>query len=124
MKQLQANHLRFFVQPLGIMDSAFDVDLASGSFIRYPGTRNKDGIQNGKLSEKDLGVLTNLIKSKEFQKLPEQQSGALGLDGCNYFVEVELQEHYLWRLRWEPDEPSIKRIGKILKDAVTTKVGD
>ena len=121
LKPLQPGHLRFFIQPLGIIDSAFDVDLKSGGFVRYPGTHDKEGIQNGQLSEQSRAALIALLASKKFQGMPELESKPAGLDGKNFFVEVDWQQRYLWRLRWEPEDSSFKKIEKLLKDTVTTK---
>ena len=121
LKPLQPDHLRFFIQPLGIIHSVFDVDLKSGAFVRYPGTHDKEGIQKGQLSERSRASLIALLASKQFQEMPELDSKPAGLDGKNLFVEVDWQQRYLWRLRWEPEDSSFKKIEKLLKDTVTTK---
>ena len=115
MVPLLENHLRFFVQPVGIIDSAFDVDLVSGAVTRYPGTHDKTGAKKQTLDAAKLKALNALVSGKTFQQVPERIEGKAGLDGCSYFIEVELAGKYLWRLRWEPDEPVFKRIEKLLK---------
>src|SRR5258708_1827822 len=93
MKPLLPDHLRFFIQPLGIIDSLLDVDLKSGAFTRNRGTHDKEGIQKGKLSERNRVSLIALLQSKNFQEMPGQESKISGLDGCNYFVETDWSQH-------------------------------
>ena len=113
LKPLQPNHVRLFVQPVGIISSAFDVDLESGALTRYPGTHDKQGIRKSVLDAASLKAVREAVTSEAFRNLPEQSSKA-GLDGTSYLIEVDREKKYLWRLRWQPDEPVFQMLAKLL----------
>ena len=115
LKPLQPNHVRLFVQPMGIISSAFDVDLESGALTRYPGTHDKPGIRKSVLDAASLKVVRETLTSEAFRNFPEQSSKA-GLDGCSYLIEVDREKKYLWRLRWQPDEPVFQMLDKLFRE--------
>ena len=117
LKPLSKNHMRFFVQPMGIVSQAIDVNLVSGDFISYPGTHDKEQPKTNSINSKDLSELCNMLVSKEFLDIPSINR-KMGMDGSSLVIEVDFNDSYKWISHWSADDKnlleSVNKINEIV----------
>jgi hypothetical protein len=114
MQALRTNHLRFFVQPQGIVTEAIDVNLVTGDSIIYPGSNNRGSLREMTISSSDVKEIRNMLTSKEFLSIP-QQNNKVGADGFSYFIELDIDGSYLWKSHWETDDKNYINAINLLK---------
>jgi hypothetical protein len=114
MQALRTNHMRFIVQPRGIVTEAIDVNLVTGDSIIYPGSNNRGSPREMTISSSDVKEIGNMLTSNEFLSIPQQKT-MTGADGTSYFIEVDIDGSYLWKCHWETDDPNYINIIEKLK---------
>jgi hypothetical protein len=117
LKPLEKNHMRFFTQPMGYVSEAIDVNLTSGNFITYPGTRDTGQPLTNTIDSKGLTELRKIFTSKDFLDIPSQNR-KMGADGVSLVIEVDINDSYKWICHWSADDKnlldSILKLGDIV----------
>jgi len=114
-QRIRPNTARLLLQPDGIISAAYEVRFASGDVCVYPGTHDKNEKWTFPLSEKAKNNLRNTLNSQGFRKIPERNQKT-GADGISYFIEADIDGYYRWLLHWEPEDPLIESVFKIIHD--------
>ncbi len=109
LKPLEPNHLRFFVQPAGIVSEVLDIDLMTGEQIHYPGTHSKETPRKTIMASNELSALKKVLESETFTDI-SQENDKFGMDGISYLVEVHMNGSYHWKLHWSPDDENLKKV--------------
>jgi hypothetical protein len=117
LKPLEKNHLRFFVQPMGYVQGAIDVNLVSGNFISYPGTRDTSKPLTNTINYRGLTELRAIFTSKDFLDIPSQNK-KVGADGSSLVIEVDINDSYKWICHWSADDKNLLDSIRKLNDIV------
>ncbi len=113
---LGKNRVRLFVQPMGIVSEAIEVDFASRTMTVHPGTHGKGDIVHTLLDEDQIAQIRALVVSPEFRKIPSENR-TVGLDGTSFLMEASIDDAYYWVLHWSPDDEYLIRVVDQIRNA-------
>ena len=113
LTELDANHVRYFRQPLASVDRGIDIDLATGTLVRYPENSSKQTVRTVKADLETFTRLKGLLESDAFKLLPAENF-AWGYDGLSDFIEVNLNGVYYWKCHWGGDDKILRKIVSVL----------
>ena len=111
IRRLGRDRVRLFIQPMGVVAEAVEVDLANRQLTVYPGTHQKKKIVQRQLDEEQTAKVRALVTSDEFENIPRENKKR-GFDGSSYLVEVRIDKLYSWKLHWAPDDKELIRVVK------------
>jgi hypothetical protein len=121
IRRLGRDRVRLFIQPVGVVAQAVEVDLANRQLTVYPGTHSKKKIVQRQLDQVQTAKVRALVTSDEFENIPGENK-KLGFDGTSYLVEVRIDNLYSWKLHWSPDDKELIRVVKQI-EALARKQG-
>ena len=122
IRRLGRDRVRLFVQPMGVVAEAVEVDLANRQLTVYPGTHSKKKIVQRQLDEEQTAKVRALVTSDEFENIPRENK-KWGFDGGSYLVEVRIDNLYSWKLHWSPDDKELIKVVKQIQ-AIARKQGN
>ena len=122
IRRLDRDRVRLFVQPMGVVAEAIEVDLANRQLTVYPGTHSKKKIVQRQLDEEQTAKVRALVTSDEFENIPRENK-KWGFDGTSYLVEVRIDNLYSWKLHWSPDNKELIKVVKQIQ-ALARKQGN
>ena len=111
IRRLGRDRVRLFIQPMGVVAQAVEVDLANGQLNVYPGTHSKKKIVQRQLDEEQTAKVRALVTSDEFEEIPRENK-TMGFDGTSYLVEVRIDNLYSWKLHWLADDKELIKVVK------------
>jgi predicted small lipoprotein YifL len=103
IRALDRERVRLFVQPMGVVAEAIEVDLANRKLTVYPPTHSNKQIIQVPLDEEQIAQIRALVTSPEFRQIPPENK-KIGMDGSSYMVETSIGDGYSWKLHWAPDD--------------------
>lgn len=113
IRLLGTGRVRLFVQPVGVVAEAVEIDLTNRQLTAYPGTHSTKEIVRTKLSEEETAQIRALVTSEEFKRIPAENN-TIGRDGVAYLVETSIDNVYSWKLHWAPEDRELmKVVGRI-----------
>jgi hypothetical protein len=121
IRQLAKDHIRLFVQPMGYVDGAIEIDLIHRQMTVYPGTHSKKEIVQITLNEEQTAEIRALVTSEEFKKIPAENE-KWGMDGFSYLVETYIDNVYSWKLHWVPEDKELIRVVEHIQSSAGKKV--
>jgi hypothetical protein len=101
--RLDTNQVRLFVQPMGVVDKAIEIDLAAGMLTVRAGTHSLDAKTQSPLDSTQIARIKTLVTSEEFSQIRHENQRD-GLDGTSYLLEASTDQGYFWALHWLPDD--------------------
>ena len=101
--RIRPKTLRYFRQPSGVVSTAIEVDLVTGRMTTYPGTHDKGEKTSRSLAPERVSDLKRILRSERFTSLPHENP-RFGMDGYSILIESTLDERYVWKLHWMPEE--------------------
>ena len=122
IRRLDRDRVRLFVQPMGVVAEAIEVDLANRQLTVYPGTHSKKKIVQRQLDEEETAKVRALVTSDEFENILRENK-KWGFDGGSYLVEVRIDNLYSWKLHWSPDDKELIKVVKQIQ-ALSRKQGN
>ena len=122
IRRLDRDRVRLFVQPMGVVAEAIEVDLANGQLTVYPGTHSKKKTVQRQLDEEQTAKVRALVTSDEFENIPRENK-KWGFDGGSYLVEVLIDNLYSWKLHWSPDDKELIKVVEQIQ-ALSRKQGN
>ena len=122
IRRLGRDRVRLFIQPMGVVAQAVEVDLANRQLTVYPGTQSKKKIVQRQLDEEQTAKVRALVTSDEFEEIPRENK-KWGSDGTSYLVEVRIDSLYSWKLHWSPDDKELIKVVKQIQ-ALSRKQGN
>ncbi len=120
MRALGKNRVRLFIQPMGVVANAFEIDLVNQLLSVYPGTHGDEEIVHILLDEAEVAQVRELVASPEFNEIPSDNQ-KIGRNGTSYMVEASINDAYHWVLHWSPDDDVLIRIVERISALATKK---
>jgi len=99
IRQLSKDRVRLFVQPMGVVAEAVEINLMNRQLTVHPGTYDREEVIKMQLSEEQIAQIRTLVTSEEFKRIPAEND-LFGADGCAYLVETSIDNAYSWKLHW------------------------
>ena len=121
IRALDRERVRLFVQPMGVVAEAIEVDLANRKLTVYPGTHSNKEIVQAPLDEEQIAQIRALVTSPEFKQIPAENK-KIGMDGTSYMVEASIDDAYSWKLHWAPDDKEFITVVDQIRALVGKKV--
>ncbi len=109
IRRLGRDRVRLFIQPMGVVAEAIEIDLTNRQLTVYPGTHSKKKIVQTQLDEEQSAQIRALVTSDKFKKIPRENK-TIGFDGTSYLVEVSIGDAYSWKLHWLPDDKEFMKV--------------
>ena len=109
MHPLSNDCVRLFCQPMGVVSMAIEIDFTQNRLTVYPGTHSTNDIVSKSLAPEQAAAIKDLVGSEEFRTLTPEKMTA-GMDGTSYLVESLIDNAYLWKLHWQPDDPFFRGV--------------
>jgi hypothetical protein len=122
IRRLGRDRVRLFIQPMGVVSEAIEIDLTNRQLTVYPGTGSKKNVVQRQLDEEQTAKVRALVTSDEFENIP-RENRKWGFDGTSYLVEVRIDNRYSWKLHWLPDDKELIKVVKQIQ-ALARKQGN
>ena len=111
--RLDSDCIRLFCQPMGYVAEAIEIDLINQQLTVYPGTHSNKEVVQTPLDKEQAAWIRALVTSEKFQEIPTENE-KIGMDGTSYLLEALIDDLYIWKLHWIPeDEEFIKVVNHI-----------
>lgn len=123
IRRLGRDRARLFIQPMGVVAEAIEIDLTSRQLTVYPGTHSKNKIVQTQLNEEQTAQIRALVTSDEFENIPRENK-KMGADGTSYLVEVRIDNFYSWKLHWLPDDKELIEVVKQIQALARKQVSE
>ncbi|HNX96154.1 MAG TPA: hypothetical protein PKK12_00600 [Candidatus Aminicenantes bacterium] len=107
LRRLGREQVRLFVQPMGYVEMAVEIDLMNRLLTIHPGTHERGKTVRTHLTREQSAQLRALVTAEEFRRIPSVNH-LMGADGCAWLIEASVEPAYSFKLHWQPTDEGFR----------------